>query len=78
MVEAGLKAAGCNADPQVHEAFTKYRKWHNDGVFDAYVRLVVPARNVSSPAYGVTLRTMKSRTSMEVHQSPRRKPRQLS
>ena len=26
MVEAGLKAAGFEADPQVHEAFTKYRK----------------------------------------------------
>src|SRR5262245_14937052 len=36
MVEAGLKAAGFDADPQVHEAFTKYRKSHNDGVFDAY------------------------------------------
>lgn len=36
MVEAGLKAAGIEADPQVHEAFTKYRKSHNDGVFDAY------------------------------------------
>ena len=36
MVEAGLKAAGIEADPQVHEAFTKYRKTHNDGVFDAY------------------------------------------
>ena len=35
MVEAGLKAAGFPADPQVHEAFTKYRKSHNDGVFDA-------------------------------------------
>src|SRR5262249_24051548 len=36
MVEAGLKAAGFPADPQVHEAFTKYRKSHNDGVFDVY------------------------------------------
>ncbi len=36
MVEAGLKAAGIEADPQVHEAFTKYRRTHNDGVFDAY------------------------------------------
>ena len=26
MVEAGLKAAGFEADPHVHEAFTKYRK----------------------------------------------------
>jgi len=36
MVEAGLEAAGFEADPSVHEAFTKYRKSHNDGVFDAY------------------------------------------
>src|SRR4029078_120395 len=36
MVEAGLKAAGFDADPQVHEAFTKYRKTHNDRVLDAY------------------------------------------
>jgi len=36
MVEAGLKAAGIESDPLVHEAFTKYRKTHNDGVFDAY------------------------------------------
>ncbi|HWV55736.1 pyruvate formate lyase family protein, partial [Pseudorhodoplanes sp.] len=36
MVEAGLKAAGIPADPLVHDAFTKYRKTHNDGVFDAY------------------------------------------
>jgi formate C-acetyltransferase len=38
MVEAGLNAAGLEADPQVQEAFTKYRKSHNDGVFDAYAR----------------------------------------
>ena len=36
MVEAGIKAAGFEADSAVHEAFTKYRKSHNDGVFDAY------------------------------------------
>jgi formate C-acetyltransferase len=36
MVEGGLKASGFEADPQVHDAFTKYRKSHNDGVFDAY------------------------------------------
>ena len=29
MVEAGLKAAGFEPDPTVHEAFTKYRKSHN-------------------------------------------------
>src|ERR1700740_3519151 len=44
MVEAGLKAAGFDADPTVHEAFTKYRKSHNDGVFDAYTPEIMNAR----------------------------------
>ena len=44
MVEAGLKAAGFEADPQVHEAFTKYRKTHNDGVFDAYTPEITRCR----------------------------------
>jgi formate C-acetyltransferase len=36
MVENGLKACGYELDPQVVETFTKYRKTHNQGVFDAY------------------------------------------
>ena len=36
VVEASLKAYGIEPDPQVAEIFTKYRKTHNDGVFDAY------------------------------------------
>src|SRR5690242_17494205 len=44
MVEAGLKAAGFDADPQVHETFTKYRKCHNDGVFDAYTPEIMRCR----------------------------------
>ena len=44
MVEAGLKAAGFEADPQIHEAFTKYRKTHNDGVFDAYTPEIMKCR----------------------------------
>ena len=44
MVEAGLKAAGFEADPQVHDAFTKYRKTHNDGVFDAYTPEIMKCR----------------------------------
>jgi formate C-acetyltransferase len=44
MVEAGLKAAGFEADPQVHDAFTKYRKTHNDGVFDAYTPEIMKSR----------------------------------
>ncbi len=44
MVEAGLKAAGFAADPAVHDAFTKYRKTHNDGVFDAYTPEIMRCR----------------------------------
>src|SRR6476646_6050720 len=44
MVENGLKAAGFEADPPVHEAFTKYRKSHNDGVFDAYTPEIMRCR----------------------------------
>ena len=36
MVETGLTAYGYELDPQVREIFTRYRKTHNDGVFDAY------------------------------------------
>ena len=36
MVANALKAYGYEPDPHVVEAFTKYRKTHNDGVFDAY------------------------------------------
>ena len=36
MVESGLAAYGYEPDPAVREIFTKYRKTHNDGVFDAY------------------------------------------
>jgi formate C-acetyltransferase len=36
MVVNSLKAYGYEVDPNVAEAFTKYRKTHNDGVFDAY------------------------------------------
>ncbi|EIM27008.1 formate C-acetyltransferase [Microvirga lotononidis] len=44
MVEAGLKAAGFEPDPIVHETFTKYRKTHNDGVFDAYTPEIMACR----------------------------------
>ena len=36
MVLNALKAYGYQPDPHVVEAFTKYRKTHNEGVFDAY------------------------------------------
>src|SRR3569623_1077268 len=44
MVEAGLQAAGFEPDQRVHEAFTKYRKSHNDGVFDAYTPEIMKCR----------------------------------
>src|SRR6476661_2742872 len=44
MVETGLKAAGFEPDAKVHEAFTKYRKSHNDGVFDAYTPEIMRCR----------------------------------
>jgi formate C-acetyltransferase len=36
MVANALKTYGYTPDPHVVEAFTKYRKTHNDAVFDAY------------------------------------------
>lgn len=36
MVEGALKAYGYEPDPAVREIYTKLRKTHNDGVFDAY------------------------------------------
>jgi formate C-acetyltransferase len=36
MVLNSFKAYGYEPDPHVVEAFTKYRKTHNEGVFDAY------------------------------------------
>ncbi|MEU4164058.1 formate C-acetyltransferase [Actinoplanes sp. NPDC026670] len=44
MVEGGLKAYGYEPDPQVAEIFTKYRKTHNAGVFDAYTPDILAAR----------------------------------
>jgi formate C-acetyltransferase len=36
MVLSALETYGYKADPHVVETFTKYRKTHNEGVFDAY------------------------------------------
>lgn len=44
MVETGLAAYGYTLDPAVKEIFTKYRKTHNDGVFDAYTPEIRRAR----------------------------------
>ena len=44
MVESGLKAAGFEPDPIVHDVFTKYRKTHNEGVFDVYTPEIMSCR----------------------------------
>ncbi|MEV4702912.1 formate C-acetyltransferase [Actinoplanes sp. NPDC049316] len=44
MVENGLKAYGYTLDPVVKAIFSRYRKTHNDGVFDAYPAGVKAAR----------------------------------
>ncbi|MBO4208772.1 formate C-acetyltransferase [Micromonospora echinofusca] len=44
MVETALKAYGYELDPTVRQIFTRYRKTHNDAVFDAYPADVLAAR----------------------------------
>lgn len=44
MVEGSLESYGFEVDPQVKEIFTKYRKTHNDGVFDVYTEEILKAR----------------------------------
>ncbi len=45
LVVNALKTYGYEPDPQVVEAFTKYRKTHNDAVFDAYTADVRQCRS---------------------------------
>ncbi|WP_441343036.1 formate C-acetyltransferase [Nocardia sp.] len=45
MVQHSLRAYGVEEDPRVAEIFTKYRKTHNDGVFDAYTEDIRAARS---------------------------------
>ncbi|MDT0164372.1 formate C-acetyltransferase [Actinotalea sp. AC32] len=45
MVENALKTYGYEPDPVVRDIFTKYRKTHNDGVFDVYPPDVRAARS---------------------------------
>ena len=45
MVLSALKAYGYEPDPRVVEAFTKYRKTHNEGVFDAYTEEIKRCRS---------------------------------
>ncbi len=45
MVETSLKTYGYDVDPTLQEIFSKYRKTHNQGVFDAYSPNVRAARS---------------------------------
>jgi len=45
MVASALKAYGYKPDPHVVETFTKYRKTHNEAVFDAYTADVRKCRS---------------------------------
>lgn len=44
MIESAHKAFGYETDSQVHDIFHKYRKTHNQGVFDAYTPEMLRAR----------------------------------
>ncbi|KXG44958.1 formate acetyltransferase [Tepidibacillus decaturensis] len=44
MIEAACEAYGYEMDEKVQEIFTKYRKTHNQGVFDAYTEEMKKAR----------------------------------
>jgi formate C-acetyltransferase len=44
MVESALKAYGFAVDKELKTTFTRFRKTHNDGVFDAYPSDVLKAR----------------------------------
>ena len=45
MVETAIKEAGKEPDPRIKEIFTRYRKTHNDGVFDIYTPRIRAARS---------------------------------
>ncbi len=45
MAETSCKSYGYEVDPEVSEIFTKYRKTHNQGVFDAYTPEMRAARH---------------------------------
>ena len=46
MAENAAKAYGYEVSPRIHEIFTKYRKTHNQGVFDAYTTEMRLARKL--------------------------------
>jgi formate C-acetyltransferase len=45
VVEDSLKSYNYEINPETHEIFSKYRKTHNDGVFDAYTSEMRKARH---------------------------------
>lgn len=45
MVEQAIKEAGKEVDPEVKKIFTRYRKTHNDAVFDIYTPRIRAARS---------------------------------
>ena len=45
VVAASLESYGYTPDERIGEIFTKYRKTHNDGVFDAYTADIKKARS---------------------------------
>ncbi|MEJ5928659.1 pyruvate formate lyase family protein [Corynebacterium sp. H128] len=45
MVAQAIKEAGKEPDPEVAKIFTRYRKTHNDGVFDIYTPRIRAARS---------------------------------
>ncbi len=44
MVENSCKSYGYKCDPEISEIFTKYRKTHNQGVFDVYTDEMIAVR----------------------------------
>jgi formate C-acetyltransferase len=45
MVATAIKEAGKEPDPEIEKIFTRYRKTHNDGVFDIYTPRIRAARH---------------------------------
>ncbi|NOW85610.1 formate C-acetyltransferase [Clostridium beijerinckii] len=45
MVQSSLKEYGYELDPEINNHFSKYRKTHNEGVFDAYTKEIRAARS---------------------------------
>ena len=45
MAETACSTYGYTVDPEIHKAFTLYKKTHNDGVFDAYTPEMLKCRH---------------------------------